>query len=235
LHLPGYYAGHVRIYLREDPEVAKFAEQIGHKANPELSPDSVEMMFVKLDIVKFTEIPVELQPRAIAELHFIVSDSFKDDLSFRAGLAGENPAGWHPSGVLHTGDGFILPFRIPDEESLHRSPKPRAYARDIAQALDAANSQRYPIRFRISVTCGKVYVTGDLSGKRNYVGEAITESERLLSYIPKTMDDVVVFSDTVYRKFYSAFKNGEFQFFRFGTITDKHKVGHRLYLLDYLD
>ena|SRR2546428_34987 len=112
-------------------------------------------------------------------------------------------------------------------------PWPLELAQRIAQALDRRNDIATEIHFRIAVTLGPVYVTGDLLGKRNYIGQAINESDRLLQCIPANQDDIVCFGDSVYRKYREGVAG--MKFFRMGSVSDKHQTMHRLYLLEYTD
>ncbi len=135
-----------------------------------------------------------------------------------------------PERVLHTGDGFILVYGMPTGDV---RPWPLELAQRIAVSLDRRNDDRLAIHFRISVTLGPVYITGDLLGQVNYVGDAISETERLLQCIPSNQEDVVCFSHGVYRKYKEALR--DLKFIRMGSISDKHKMMHRLYLLEYVD
>ncbi len=83
----------------------------------------------------------------------------------------------------------------------------------------------------MSVTCGPVYITGDLAGEKNYVGAAITETERLIQCLGAKQDDLVVFSHSVYKKYRDRLRG--YPFFRHGAVADKHGDLHRVYIFEY--
>jgi class 3 adenylate cyclase len=213
---------HFKVWVPDEPEARNYFENIP-PGDPGVYHTTREMIFVRLDIAKFTQFPENIQPRVLAELHELVHGVLQKRM-----FAMEPSKA--PERVLHTGDGFILAFAMPTGDV---RPWPLQLAQNMAKALDQRNDKSIPIRFRIAVTTGPVYVTGDLSGIPNYIGSSISESERLLQCIPSNQDDVVCFSEAIYRKYRGGLS--AMKFFRMGSVSDKHQTMHRLYLLEYTD
>ena len=136
--------------------------------------------------------------------------------------------------LIQTGDGFIVVFHV---DSNLKGPDVLEPARNIANKLDKRNNPRHncPIHFRISITMGETFMTRDITGDENYAGDAIVEADRLISCMPDDIDDLVYFSDTVYREFKASFEEGGYRFTRLGTKRDKHGKSHRIYSLEYVD
>lgn len=216
---------HQRVFILDDQEARSYFEGISKlNHDPTVHHVTREMIFVRLDIAKFTKFPQELQPRILAELH----ETVHSELLSLAVWQGMTPK--EPERILHIGDGFILAYAMPTGDT---HPWPLQLAKRVADVLDFQNDNRIPIHFRVAVTCGPVYVTGDLGGSVNYVGDPITETERLIQCIPSNYDDVVCFSDAIYRKYRHSLKG--MKFFRLGTASDKHSEMHRMYFLEFND
>jgi class 3 adenylate cyclase len=200
-----------------------FKELQGKPASPDSFLLPVTRAFVRLDIAKYSQFPVALQPLVLADVQESVQVILRD----------KDVATPVPEFVIHTGDGFILVFQWnPKEDNAWLL----ATAARIAGKLDRKNDnpERLQVHFRMSVTLGLVYLTRDLAGRVNYAGEAITETERLISCMPSNLDDLVYFSENVYRNSRS-FISGMQKFSRLGSGADKHGAHRRLYSLEYME
>jgi class 3 adenylate cyclase len=214
--------GHREFLVPDSPAAKTFFEQFDLASpNPEVHHAKLERTFIRLDLVAFSKLPEELQPRAIAELHEVVQQALG------LHLKDQQPAP-HIESLLHTGDGFVLVFEPHDEL---KDPWPLDVAKNIAVALDDRNDDWHEVHFRIAVHRGHVYRTGDLLGRPNYVGTVVTDVERLLSCIDSNQEDVVCFSDSVYRRYKKLLSGAEF--IRMGSRPDKWGKLHKLYLLEY--
>lgn len=224
--------GHRWVYVASTPvsdayfgklQSASIITQPGAKDNldPEYFLRTVERAFIRLDIAKFSQFPRNVQPLVIADIQEIA----------RLEIERTKANGVPYEAVLHTGDGFVVAYewkRNPGNGWLTQT------AGRIAARLDKKNDDpsRVNVHFRMSITLGPVYLIKDLVGRPNYVGDAITETDRLLACMPPTLDDLVYFSDPVYRTHRDFLKDG---FSRLGSGVDKHGISHRLYSLEYLD
>ena len=222
--------GHRMVYVDPTPEASEFLNAIQAKRpydKPQTDPDlylvPVVRAFIRLDVAKFSQFPVSLQPLVLAEIQEVADGVLKEDYQGAP----------QPEEIIHTGDGFIAVFPWQPPEDPHDDWL-YAKAAQIASRLDRQNDndERIPVHFRMSVTLGEVYLTRDLKGRPNFVGSAITETERLISCMPSNIDDLVYFSDKVYREL----RGVAIGFFsRVGSVADKHGSYHRIYALEYSD
>lgn len=187
--------GHRQVVVESTPESDEFLKEIMMASDlekPAKDPHRyllpVQRAFVRLDVAKFSQYPVGIQPLVLAEVQETANEVIKNAPDGTPSL----------EEVLHTGDGFILVYPW---TSGGGKDWLLTVAAMIAAKLDVENDDpgRVPIHFRISITLGDVYLTKDLLGRNNYIGQALTETERLISCIPSNLDDLVYFSDSVYR------------------------------------
>jgi len=67
--------GHFWIKVTQDEEAEKFLRPLAvGKPNPLVHHIPKEMVFIRLDIARFTQFPEELQPRVIADVHELIFD-----------------------------------------------------------------------------------------------------------------------------------------------------------------
>jgi class 3 adenylate cyclase len=218
--------GHRRVSILSTPEADVFLNDLAphtiasHGKNPNYFLTTVERAFIRLDIAKFSQFPTSVQPLVLAD----VQETARRELDRTARMG-------HPhEAVIHTGDGFIVAYEWKEGDDGWLVDT----AGRIAARLDKKNddSPRINVHFRMSITLGPVYLTKDLLGRPNYVGDAITQTDRLLGCMPANLDDLVYFSDAVYRKHREPLMD---RFARLGSGTDKHGGQHRLYSLEYLE
>jgi class 3 adenylate cyclase len=216
------------VVVERTPESDAFFEKLqkkfaglGAEFDPEYHLVPVLRAFIRLDVAKFSQFAVSLQPIVLADIQETAQAVLRDPWA-------QIPM---PEEVIHIGDGFILSFQWHPEIDNQWLVKAAAM---IAEKLDLKNDNesRLQVHFRMSVTLGPTFLTRDLKGRLNYVGEAITETERLLSCMPANLDDLVYISDPVYRALRPHVSD---RINRLGSGVDKHGIHHRLYSLEYVD
>ncbi len=219
IKLPGQYVPlHNRYTFPSSPEADEFGLKLADRfteKDPKFLHSKTDKAFIRLDIAKFSEFPEHLQPLVLGEIQQIVDQvlyGYVNALPFER--------------AIHTGDGFILAYAYPLKPNLIHT------ATEIAKRLDERNDAAgIKIHFRMSITGGPVYLTRELAPDvTNYIGEPIIDSERLISCMPSTLDDLIYISDTIYRKLREELKG---RVARLGSHPDKHGKHHRVYSLDY--
>ena len=225
LHTPG--TGHRKVYVKGGDETVALASDVGRGLKePEVAIElglflqTTNMVFIRLDISKYTGFRVLLQPLVWQEVATLTRATLSTP-KFKEALSVEK--------VLHTGDGFVL--------AIKGNPKPdgdllRDFAATLATSLDERNARpsTIEIHFRISMTFGPTYLVNEIDGSPNYAGEAINETERLISCMPSNLDDLIYFSYGFHQAFRESLR-GEFT--RMGSHRDKHGTSHRIFSLDY--
>jgi hypothetical protein len=130
---------HSKLHVEADPDLSNYFANLA-PGEPGVFHSTKEMIFIRLDIARFTGFPEVIQPRVLAELNELVHAEL------------ENPRVWgdskpkKPARVLHTGDGFILAYEMPSGDL---RPWPLEIAQRLAHVLDCSNDTRVPINFRI--------------------------------------------------------------------------------------
>jgi hypothetical protein len=164
-----------------------------------LSAWPIERSFVYMDISRFSsDHPVGHQLLIINALIRIANDEsfWKGNLSPEQSFT--IPAYRDCEASLCIGDGYIFVFKMASYAAFFA-----AYLADLIERL-IANEKLIEFHFRVSVHTGPVYRFWDRldrgAGRWNYVGEGITEGERVLSVIGKDKDDIIYMSAITRKK-----------------------------------
>jgi hypothetical protein len=207
-----------------------------------LSSQQVERTFVYVDIAKFSKHPVGRQLCIINSLIRVVRDK-------SLWLAGKEEPSSFTFGSLKAleaslciGDGYIFVFKNAAKAAFFA-----AYLSDTIERL-IADDRIVDFHFRMSINTGLVYTFWDPyhqdsseAGRWNYVGQGITDGERVLTAIGKDKEDIIYVSAETRRKILSEYqndRNSPYNATRWlqnrGRQADKHDVLRGLYEINHM-
>lgn len=175
----------------------------------------VEMLIILIDIVGFS------QNSSCEQLY--VLKTF-ENLVFEKGAWGD--LNNYIIDILSTGDGFYILAKKCFIKNID------TYLCGLVKRIDEYNRHENPqreINFRCALNIGEVYKWKWKKGD-NYIGQGMNDCQRIISFIPKKLEDVIYFSDSVYKAMLSP-SGSHPRLQRLGRMYDKHGKPHKIFQL----